>query len=152
MIQYTLKCDQDHRFDSWFQSGEAFDKLKAAGMVVCTVCGSTNVEKAIMAPRVRPARTASTQSEPSSEQPSAAPSLSTPTNETERAISELKRKIEANSEYVGQNFADEARAMHEGDSPERAIHGEAKPEEAKKLIEEGVPVLPLPFLSGRKTN
>ena len=59
MIQYTLKCDQDHRFDSWFQSGEAFDKLKAAGMVACAVCGSANVDKAIMAPRVRPARTAS---------------------------------------------------------------------------------------------
>ncbi|MBA86219.1 DUF1178 family protein [Thalassobius sp. S69A] len=149
MIQYTLKCDQDHRFDSWFQSGEAFDKLKAAGMVACAVCGSANVDKAIMAPRVRPARTASAASP---ETPPSAPTLGTPANDTERAISELKRKIEENSEYVGQNFAQEARAMHEGDSPERAIHGEAKPEEAKKLIEEGVPVLPLPFLSGRKTN
>lgn len=148
MIQYTLKCDQDHRFDSWFQSADAFDKLKAAGMVACTTCGSTHVDKAIMAPRVRPARSAAATPQDAPAQPK----LSQPTNESERAIAALKARIEANSEYVGDNFAQEARAMHEGDTPERAIHGEAKPEDAKKLIEEGVPVLPLPFLSGRKTN
>lgn len=150
MIQYSLKCDQDHRFDSWFQSAAAFDKLRGAGMVTCSVCGSAQVDKAIMAPRVRPARDAAAATTAS--QDTDQPKLSQPGSDTERAIAALKRKIEENSEYVGGNFAQEARAMHEGDSPERAIHGEAKPEEARKLLEDGVPVIPLPFLSGRKTN
>lgn len=144
MIQYSLRCDSDHRFDSWFQSGAAFDKLKAAGLVTCSVCGSAQVEKAIMAPRVRPARSAAA---PQPEKP-----LSAPASEAERAIAELKRKVEENSEYVGPDFARQARAMHDGDTPERAIHGEAKPDEARKLLEDGIPVLPLPFVTGRKTN
>ncbi|MDF1804089.1 DUF1178 family protein [Thalassovita sp.] len=151
MIQYVLKCANDHRFDSWFQSGEAFDKLKAAGMVSCSVCGSTDVEKAIMAPRVRPARSAQPQ-ETDTVKPPQRPDLSQPASETERAITALRKKVEETSEYVGNNFAKEARAMHDGDAPERAIYGEAKPGEAKKLLEEGVPVLPLPFSTGRKTN
>lgn len=144
MIQFSLRCDNDHRFDSWFQSGDAFDKLKAAGLVTCSVCGSAQVEKAIMAPRVRPARSAAA---PQPEKP-----LSAPASEAERAIAELKRKVEENSEYVGPDFARQARAMHDGDTPERAIHGEAKPDEARKLLEDGIPVLPLPFVTGRKTN
>lgn len=151
MIQFTLKCDNDHRFDSWFQSGEAFDKLEAAGMISCTVCGSAQVEKAIMAPRVRPARSASDSlPAPSAEMP--APMLSTPQNPAEKALSELRRKVEETSEYVGDKFTAEARAMHVGDSPERAIYGEAKPDEARQLIEDGIPVLPLPFHPGRKSN
>lgn len=149
MIQFTLKCANDHRFDSWFQSGAAFEKLHAAGMVGCSVCGSTDVEKAIMAPRVRPARSAAATQTP--ETP-AKPTLRQPASEMERALSDLRRKVEENSEYVGMNFAAEARAMHDGDTPERAIYGEAKADDAKKLIEDGVPVMPLPFLPGRKTN
>ncbi|MGH1356426.1 MAG: DUF1178 family protein [Thalassovita sp.] len=159
MIQFTLKCDNDHRFDSWFQSGAAFDKLKTAGMVTCAVCGSGNVEKAIMAPRVRPARSAApVPSDPPANVPAkaapepAAPALSTPQNPAEQALTELRRQVEENSEYVGDKFTEEARAMHDGDSPERAIYGEAKIDDAKQLIEDGVPVLPLPFLPGRKTN
>ncbi|MEC7964927.1 MAG: DUF1178 family protein, partial [Pseudomonadota bacterium] len=76
----------------------------------------------------------------------------TPANEQERALDELKKQVEANSEYVGDSFVDEARAMHVGDAPERAIHGEAKLDEAKQLIDDGVPVVPLPFRPGRKAN
>ncbi|MDP2518080.1 DUF1178 family protein [Shimia thalassica] len=151
MIQYTLKCAQDHRFDSWFQSADAFDKLKSAGMVSCAVCGDPHVEKAIMAPRVRPARNAATAPAPQAEQP-AAPSLSAPANEMEKAVSDLKKQIEANSDYVGKDFAKEARAMHTGETPERSIYGEAKLDEAKALIDEGISVAPLPFRPGRKTN
>ena len=146
MIQYTLKCSNDHRFDSWFQSAKAFDKLKAAGMVTCAVCGDTKVEKAIMAPRVRPARSAAAPVK-GAEKP-----LSAPANPAEQALAELKKQVEKNSDYVGANFAEEARSMHMGDTPERAIYGEAKPEEAKSLIEDGVPVVPLPFTPGRKSN
>lgn len=148
MIQYTLKCADGHRFDSWFQSAEAYDKLAAAGMVSCAVCGSAGVEKAIMTPRVRPARAASQPTPDPSEQGS----LSQPANDAEKAMTELRRKIEENSDYVGKDFAREARAIHEGDTPERAIYGEANPEEARALIEEGVPVAPLPFIPNRKTN
>ncbi len=157
MINYTLKCANDHRFDSWFQSAAAFDKLKAAGMVACAVCGDTHVEKAMMAPRVRPARSAAAKPQaPTSApapQPASAPGpLSQPASAAEQALKELRAHVEANSDYVGKDFASEARAMHEGDAPERPIYGEAKVEEAKALIEDGVPVAPLPFNIGRKTN
>ncbi|MBE1283201.1 MAG: DUF1178 family protein [Rhodobacteraceae bacterium] len=159
MIQYALKCAEGHCFDSWFQSASAFDKLAAAGMVTCAVCGSTKVEKAIMTPRVRPARSAASQvgepapePTPQVETPVPAPSLSEPAGEAEQALAEMRRKVEANSDYVGDKFVSEARAMHLGDAPERSIYGEAKPDEAKALIEEGVPVMPLPFMPNRKTN
>ena len=146
MIQYTLKCTDGHRFDSWFQSAEAYDKLAVAGMVSCAICGSSKVEKAIMTPRVRPARTASA---PETPQQGA---LTEPASVAEQAMVELKRKIEESSDYVGKDFAREARAMHDGDAPERSIYGEAKPEDARALIEDGVPVTPLPFLPNRKSN
>lgn len=153
MIQYALKCPDGHQFDSWFQNAAAFDKLRQAGMVTCAVCGSGDIEKAIMAPRVRPARSAV----PPGQEPEqvAAPKerpLSAPASAAEQALAEIKKHIEANSEYVGKNFAKEARAIHTGDAPERAIYGEANADEAKSLIEDGVPVAPLPFRPGRKSN
>lgn len=143
MIKFSLKCAEDHRFDSWFKSAEAFDKLREADMISCSVCGSTSVEKTVMAPRVQ-----------KGEQQAAAQNdmLSTPASPAEQAMADLRRRIEANSDYVGMNFAREARDMHEGTSPERPIHGEARAEDARKLIEDGVPVAPLPFIPGRKTN
>lgn len=147
MIQYALKCVEGHSFDSWFQSADAYDKLAAAGMVHCAVCGSPKVEKSMMAPRVRPGRDAAEAPQPAAERP-----LSRPASAAEQALSELRRKIEESSDYVGMNFAAEARAMHQGEAPERPIYGEAKAEDARALIEEGVPVAPLPFLPQRKTN
>lgn len=150
MIQYALKCSNGHSFDSWFQSAEAFDKLAAAGMVTCAVCGSAEVEKAIMTPRVRPARNAVA---PIATPPEPAPiDMATPAPEVEQALAKLRDVVEKNSDYVGNEFASEARKMHVGDAPERAIYGEAKPEEARALIEDGVPVAPLPFIPSRKTN
>jgi len=150
MIQYTLKCSHDHRFDSWFQSAGAYDKLRSAGMVACAVCGDTEVTKAMMAPRVRPAR--------NSPEPRETPGsggdrpLAAPATAQEQALADLKKKVEDSSDYVGMNFATEARAIHDGDKPERAIYGEAKIEDAKALIEDGVPVAPLPFRATRKSN
>lgn len=139
MIRFSLKCDKDHGFDSWFPSGEAFEALKTKGHVACPVCGSGTVEKALMAPAVVAARKDEG-------------ALRAPAGPVEEALAALKRQIEENSEYVGMNFAAEARRIHAGDAPERAIHGEARAEEAKKLIEDGVPVAPLPFLPARKVN
>lgn len=152
MIQFTLKCDKDHRFESWFQSSDAFDKLKAAGMVTCTQCGSARVEKAMMAPRVQASRSKATQPEAPATPKAPSGPLSTPANPAEQAMADLRRKIEDNADYVGMNFAREARDIHDGLSPERAIYGEARPDEARKLIEDGVPVAPLPFVPGRKSN
>ena len=149
MIQFSLKCDQGHSFDSWFQSGDAFDKLQAAGMVSCALCGSTKISKSVMAPRVTTSRSKSKDVEPTT---APAPSLSEPQTDVEKAFAAMREQVEKNSTYVGTNFAQEARAMHDGDAPERQIHGEAKPEEAKKLLEDGVPVVPLPFMNTRKTN
>lgn len=141
MIQYALKCSEGHSFDSWFQSADAFDKLLTAGMISCAVCGGSEVEKAIMSPSLRAARKADGK----------AP-LSSPASPAEQAIAQLRRNIERSSEYVGMNFASEARAMHDGDVPSRSIYGEARADEARKLVEEGVPVTPLPFMRNRKTN
>ena len=143
MIQYSLKCENNHSFDSWFASADAYDKLADNGMVSCAVCGSTKVSKAIMAPRVRTTK---------GKEAPVAPTLPTEKSAAEQAIAKMRAQVEQNSEYVGTNFATEARSMHLGDAPERAIYGEAKPEEAKSLIEDGIPVTPLPFMPTRKSN
>lgn len=145
MIHYALTCDKDHAFESWFQSAEAFDRLQAAGHIGCAVCGSVRVGKSLMAPAVRPARAGD-------DTAGTAGALSTPRSAVEEALAALRRQVEAHSEYVGPDFAAEARAIHEGDAPARAIYGEAHRDEARRLVEDGVPVAPLPFLPVRKAN
>ncbi|WP_050521588.1 DUF1178 family protein [Pseudorhodobacter wandonensis] len=144
MIRYSLKCAAEHSFDSWFQSASAFDALAAAGHVTCPTCGSAEISKTLMAPAVSPARKS-----PAS---GVENQLSVPANPQEQALAALRAEVEANSDYVGKSFAVEARKMHEGTTPPRAIHGEARLDEAKKLVEDGVPVVPLPFLPPRKLN
>ncbi|WP_102222692.1 DUF1178 family protein [Acidimangrovimonas sediminis] len=152
MIRYALRCTQDHGFESWFASAEAFDGLVRVGMVSCPECGSTEVEKSLMAPSVRPGRKAT--AEPAAAVPpeGGARPLSAPAHPMEAALKALRRHVEENSEYVGDRFASEARAIHGGEAPDRIIHGEARPDEVRDLIEEGVPVSPLPFAGPRKTN
>ncbi|MDP1667413.1 DUF1178 family protein [Phaeovulum sp.] len=144
MIRYTLKCDREHSFESWFASAEGFERLRAEGRLACALCGSADVAKSLMAPALQASR----------EPPDAAAkgALSTAASELETALAALRRQVEENSDYVGLNFAAEARAMHDGALPERPIHGEARLEEARALLEDGVPVAPLPFLPRRKTN
>ncbi|MEP3843923.1 MAG: DUF1178 family protein [Paracoccaceae bacterium] len=139
MIRYNLKCDQDHSFDSWFKSAEAFETLQAAGHISCAICGSTSITKALMAP-------------PVAKKGSAKVDLTTPEGDVAENLSKMRKHVEENSTYVGGKFAEVARDMHEGVAPEKSIWGEAKPEEAKALIEEGIPVAPLPFLPKRQAN
>ncbi|MEL7092785.1 MAG: DUF1178 family protein [Pseudomonadota bacterium] len=143
MIKYALKCDQGHSFDSWFASADGYETLRAAGHVSCVICGSSEVSKAIMAPRVNvPAKSAK-----------AAPAPEAKTAEDlQKTLTKMREEVEKNATYVGGNFAKEARAQYLGDVPDRPIWGEAKPEEAKSLIEDGVPVAPLPFVPSRKAN
>jgi hypothetical protein len=142
MIRYALKCSEGHSFESWFQSAAAFDTLAARGLVTCAVCGGSDVAKALMAPRVATA-------EPPA--PPAAP-LSQPSGPAEQMLRAMREHLARNSTYVGGRFAAEARAMHLGEAEERMIHGEARPEEARALIEEGIPIAPLPFLPPDKAN
>lgn len=139
MICFTLKCAKGHDFDSWFGSGAAFESLKASGRLSCAVCGSAEVDKAVMAPRVAMAR---------DDHP-----LSGPASTAEQAVSELRKRIEAQTEDVGRNFAAEARKIHDGEAPMRPIMGEAKWHDARALIEDGIPIAPLPWVNaGRKAN
>lgn len=139
MIKYALECREGHRFESWFQSNAAFDALKGTQHLSCAVCGSTEVFKALMAPRVRVASEQADQDQ-------------TPAPEEEQALAALRRKVEETSDYVGEKFTQEARAMHLGDKPERPIYGEARLDQAKSLIEDGVPLLPLPFSPKKKLS
>lgn len=158
MIQYTLKCGEGHSFDSWFKSSDAFDTLLDAGHLACMVCGSDQVSKAIMAPSVAKGRAIAVGDTPSAPAASTAPSaagsamMSPKDQAMHKAVMEIKKQVEANSDYVGTSFAQEARAMHLGEAPERAIYGEANAAQAKSLIEDGVPVLPLPFKPTKQTN
>lgn len=138
MVRYALKCASGHDFESWFASVAAYDGLSAAHRLECPVCGSSEVEKALMAPKVRPAERAG--------------ALRGAETEREKALAKLRAEVEKNSDYVGLEFAAEARAMHEGATRHRSIHGEAKLEEARALLDDGVPVAPLPFRSRARTN
>lgn len=152
MIRYALKCSNDHGFESWFQSAKAFDTLVASHMVNCPTCDDTEIKKVLMAPRVSTARKKTEAPVPSSPEPQKPMMTNSPDPKLAEALKTLREHVEKNSDYVGDRFASEARAMHDGTKPHRAIYGEAKPEEAKKLIEDGVPALPLPFIPRQKTN
>lgn len=129
MIRYDLKCAAGHAFDGWYQSAKTFDALLATGHVTCGVCGSSKVEKALMAPKV-----------------------ATMSDERRAALTELRHKIETTSEYVGEDFAREARRIHDGDAPGRSIYGEAGLDDIRRLVEDDIPVAPLPFRPTRRAN
>ncbi|MGF6311954.1 hypothetical protein ABIB82_005989 [Bradyrhizobium sp. i1.8.4] len=151
MIHYTLRCERGHQFESWFQSSTAYESQERRHLIDCPSCGSSKIERAIMAPQIvskkgrEPARAAP-----------AAPVEATPAESTslmmaqERELrsklKELRDHIVKNADNVGERFPNEARKMHYGDIEHRPIYGEASPEEARALIDEGVEVSPLPTL------
>ncbi|HSF95962.1 MAG TPA: DUF1178 family protein [Thermohalobaculum sp.] len=134
MIRYNLRCADAHDFEAWFRSSAAYDEQRAAGHVLCAVCGSDAVEKAVMAPAV------------SGKQADEGPDLSKPASPAEAMLRELRRKIEQTSDYVGRDFAAEARRIHEGEADKRAIWGEATAGDAKALKDDGIPVAPIPWM------
>ncbi len=153
MIRFALNCGRGHAFESWFRDNASWERQAKAGLVECPHCGSTQVEKAIMAPRV--ART-DRGGEPVANLPAAAPAPAEAPAEMAalppeaRAMRDmlraLRRHVEANADNVGPRFADEARRMHYGEIEHRAIYGSATPEEARELREEGVEAHPLPII------
>ncbi len=131
MIKYALLCEHEHPFEGWFAASADYDDQHARGLLECPVCGSKGVRKAIMAPAVVGGRTQHFAPAPS------------PEAMREMAM-QVRRQVEDNFDYVGDAFAKEARAIHEGKAEERGIYGEATPAEVKALVEDGVPVAALP--------
>ena len=135
MIVFDLKCaPQAHVFEGWFGSSNDYEEQQARGLVSCPICGAAEVAKAPMAPAV-PAK---------SNQRADAPSPAAVKQMLATLAAEQKKML-ASSEHVGDRFADEARAIHLGEADARAIHGQATREQALDLLEEGIPVAPLPF-------
>jgi hypothetical protein len=142
MIRYALRCDEDHEFEAWFPGSDAYDLQAAKGLVECPVCGTTKVAKQVMAPAVSMTTRGKGGREPP-RLPAERPTHATPKDFHEFAA-KVRAHIRATHVYVGEKFAEEARAMHEGEKNEAAIYGEATPTEAASLREDGVPVAPLP--------
>jgi hypothetical protein len=153
MIRYSLRCERDHGFESWFQSSSAYDSQVKRKLVTCPACGSAKVEKAIMAPQIvskkgrdsaasAPAPAASTDITASG----STPLMMAQERELRAKLKELRDHIVKNADNVGERFPNEARKMHYGDIEHRPIYGEASPDEARSLIDEGVEVSPLPVL------
>jgi hypothetical protein len=151
MIRYTLRCEQNHAFESWFQDSGAYDQQVKRKLVSCPVCGSAEVEKAIMAPQIvskkgrgkAPAPVETPAEAPATE---STPLMMAQERELRAKIKELRDHIVKSADNVGERFPNEARAMHYGDKEHRPIYGEASPDEARALIDEGVEVSPLPTL------
>jgi hypothetical protein len=152
MIKYALICKNGHEFESWFADSAAYEKQAKKKLVACPVCDSTKVEKAIMAPRISPkgARRQVALEAPAGPTEPAAPApvamVSPQEAEFRKKLKELRDHLVKNADNVGKRFPEEARKMHYGEIEHRSIYGEASPEEAKELIEEGVDVHPLPIL------
>lgn len=141
MIKYALACDHGHAFEGWFSNSADYDDQAARGLLACPMCGSQSVDKQIMAPTVTGTK-AQKGVDPT-------PQMQAMMME---ALGEIRRHVEENFEDVGDAFAQEARAIHEGTSEERGIYGQATPAEVRDLIEDGVKVAPLPPAPKPKTE
>jgi hypothetical protein len=140
MIKYALGCAEGHEFESWFSDSATYEEQRKRGFVTCPECGSTAVDKAIMAPAV-------VGGDRDASRAPAEPLLDANRRHARQMAAQLRKEIEANTDDVGARFPEVARAIHAGDEPERAIRGRASFDEARALIEEGVGVLPLPALA-----
>ncbi len=157
MIRYALACAKGHFFESWFQNSAAYDKQVKRGLVTCPICGDPKVEKAIMSPQVSgakkrgdavvvPTPAANAPAVLSEEAKSPVAMISPQEQEFRSKLKAVREHLTKNSDYVGQKFPEEARKMHYGEIDHRSIYGEASPDDAKKLHDEGIEFHPLPVL------
>jgi hypothetical protein len=148
MIRYTLACDEGHEFESWFPGSAAFDEQARRGLVECPTCRSTHVRKSIMAPALT--RGGGEREAAAAESPVVAEPSSPAVDEGPAALREMVRALRAavvaHTTDVGAAFPEEARKMHFGEAEHRPIRGEATPDEARELIEDGVAIMPVPVL------
>ncbi len=142
MIRYDLNCAKGHAFDAWFASSDAFDAQAAAGDVTCPVCGTEKVAKALMAPAISKGASRGSLSDKGEAMQAA--------RELAELMARVRRHVEENAEYVGDRFADEARAIHNKETEIREIYGEATLDEARELIEDGIAVAPIPGPAKRR--
>ena len=150
MIVFDLLCeDAGHVFEAWFGSSADYEGQREKGLVSCPICGSGKITKAVMAPAVGPKGNRKAVGKSSGDSQSLAVSNTSPSPaQTKTMLEELAKqqsKALENSDYVGDDFASEARAMHDGDIDDRPIHGQTSVEDAKTLLEDGVPIAPLPL-------
>ena len=134
MIRYALACDQGHAFEGWFSNSADYDQQAAQGLLDCPLCGSKRVDKQIMAPKVAGTKA----------QPPAAEPASQPQEMVMEAIAQVRQYVEDNFDDVGDAFAKEARAIHEGEAENRGIYGQATQAEVRDLAHDGIRVAPLP--------
>jgi hypothetical protein len=159
MIKYALACDKGHAFESWFQNSAAYDKQIKRGLVTCPLCGSEKVEKALMTPQVSGTRkrgktiapapeapAPAKEAPPAQEAPAPVAMISPQEREFRAKLKELRDHLTKNADNVGRKFPEEARKMHYGEIEHRSIYGEASPQDAKDLHEEGIEFHPLPVL------
>jgi hypothetical protein len=149
MIHYQLRCGTGHEFDGWFTNSAGFERQAATGLIVCPDCGGTDVVRALMAPRLAsrhaPAPKVETTSETALTAPSRAAAGPLP-DAVRAALTRLRAEVERNCDYVGAEFATEARRIHNGEAAPRGIYGETTPDEAESLIEDGIEVARIPWL------
>ncbi len=134
MIRFSLSCEHDHAFEGWFRSNDDFETQKKRGFVECPACGSIRVEKALMAPAVSTGR----------KREKIALAMGEQQKKAMAQLKALSEKMRENADYVGDKFADEARKIHFGETDARGIYGEATPDEARSLAEDGVEFMPIP--------
>jgi len=149
MIKFSLLCGRGHEFESWFQSGEAFEKQSKSSRVSCPLCQATDVTKAIMAPAIasKSEGTLAKPPAPAQAEGQAQVALLDPRDLESRAmITAFRKHIYEEAEDVGMRFAEEARKIHDGRGKERPIHGQTDFDEARALIEEGIEIFPVPSL------
>lgn len=133
MILFELRCTGQHQFEAWFKDGAAYDEQAAAGVISCPICGDSRIEKALMTPRLSKSRGNALDAQQA-------------VGEMRKVLVDLKRKVKESCDYVGERFPEEARKIHYGDSEARPIYGEATPQEASDLEEEGVTVQRIPWV------
>jgi hypothetical protein len=162
MIHYQLQCGQGHGFDGWFRDSAAFEAQAARGLIACPTCADTAVTRALMAPAVARGRRA-LPAPPAAAPPAAPAAADTPPpvpaaappvalaaerlpDHVRAALQRLRAEVERHCDYVGPRFAEEARRIHNGDSTRRGIYGEATPEQAEALAEDGIEVARIPWV------
>ena len=139
MIKYSLICDNDHVFEAWFSDSESFEKQNKKNLISCLTCSSTKIKKDIMAPRISSGKQKTNR-------------LNQKKDKIEMILNKVRKHVESNFDYVGDKFADEARAIHYGEKEEREIYGETSIHDAVELIEEGINVEPLPGINPKIKN
>jgi hypothetical protein len=154
MIRFSLRCDNAHEFESWFKDSAAYERMSAAGMVDCPTCGDTRVNKALMAPAIRKTRGVKGR-------PAPAPAVAAPPPSDDQSprlaagpmpaqvvalLQRMRQEVEKSCDYLGKDFAKEARRIHEGEAEPRGIYGEATEAEAEALRDDGIDVARLPWV------